>query len=77
MQDKYISLDLQSADELARQQRKQLVPQRPYESKGGECASVFGMQCAITATVLLRSTPQAGLLRHVIPSQRQHKFDQL
>jgi len=52
MQDKYISLDPQNANELASQQRKQLVRQRLYESKGGECASVFGMQCAITATVL-------------------------
>jgi hypothetical protein len=29
-----------------------MVRQRLFESKGGECASVFGMQCALTATVL-------------------------
>ena len=52
MQDKYISLDPQNADELARQQRVALVRQRLHESKGGECASVFGMQCALTASVL-------------------------
>ena len=63
MQDRYISLDPQNADQTSAQVRAQLYTRRLVEAAGGDVAQLVGSQVGTTAALLTYASFRSGGFR--------------